>query len=262
MIIVADNLHVVQPAIARALQTFDPQPVRDMVRRCVQAGAQIIDINCGPLGKAPERQMDFLLETVRSVCDLPVLLDTTNPAAMRAGLRAAPKGRAIINGFSLEPAKIEHILPLAVEFETDIIGYLLHPDSRVPLDAEEMMTLAVSVFEQFSSTGLPAQRLIIDPVITPLSWQEGARHNRAVLSVLRHLPDLLGAPVRSIAGLSNLVSGPMPAARKIALEQAFLPMLAAAGLSMVMANVLHTPTMQTARLCNVLLDDQVFAGIP
>jgi hypothetical protein len=43
------------------------------------------------------------------------------------------------------------------------------------------------------------------------------------------------------------------------LEQAFLPMLAAAGLDMVLTNVLHEPTMETARNCAILLGEQVFA---
>jgi 5-methyltetrahydrofolate corrinoid/iron sulfur protein methyltransferase len=73
------------------------------------------------------------------------------------------------------------------------------------------------------------------------------------------LPDLLGAPVRTIAGISNLASGPVPQARKIALEKAFLPMLAAAGLDMALLNVRHAPTVHTAGLCNALLGERVFA---
>jgi 5-methyltetrahydrofolate corrinoid/iron sulfur protein methyltransferase len=48
-------------------------------------------------------------------------------------------------------------------------------------------------------------------------------------------------------------------ARKIALEQTFLPMLAAAGLDMALINVRHTATVETARICTGLLGEQVFA---
>jgi 5-methyltetrahydrofolate corrinoid/iron sulfur protein methyltransferase len=101
--------------------------------------------------------------------------------------------------------------------------------------------------------------LIIDPVIMPLSWQEGTRHNRAVLKVISGLHDLLGAPVRTIAGLSNLATGNVPLSLKIHLEQTFLPMLAAAGLDMVLTNVLHGPTMETAWTCQQLLSDDIFS---
>jgi 5-methyltetrahydrofolate corrinoid/iron sulfur protein methyltransferase len=258
MIIVADNLHVIQPAIARAVENLDPAPVQELARRCIQAGAQALDINSGPLNKMPQERMRFLVESIQAITDLPLILDTTNPIAMAAGLEAC-RGRAAINGFSLEPAKIERMLPLAQQFEADVIGYLLHPNSQVPVAVDEMMAVAVALFDQYTKTGLDPARLIIDPVIAPLSWQEGARHNQAVLKVIAGLGDLLGTPVRTIAGLSNLATGRMPLARKIALEQIFLSMLAAAGLDMVLTNVLHLPTIQTARLCDQLLGDRIFA---
>lgn len=258
MIIIADNLHVMQPAIAQALAALDPEPVRAAVEECLRCGAQGLDLNPGPLRKQPEARMTFLVETVQAMTDLPLLLDTTNAAAMAAGLRAC-RGRAVINGFSLEPAKIERFLPLALQFDADLIGYLLHPDSQVPVDETEMMAIAVDLLKAATDAGLDPRRLIIDPVIAPLSWQDGARHNRAVLEVIDTLPDLLGVSVRTIAGISNLASGAMPTARKIALEQAYLPMLAAAGLDMALTNIHHTATVETAGICSGLLEEGVFA---
>lgn len=258
MLIVADNLHIVRPDIARAVEQMDPTPIEAMVRGCIRSGAQAIDINPGPLSRKAETRMAFVVETVQAVTDLPLLLDTTNTAAMAAGLGVC-RNRAIINGFSMEPAKIEGILPLANRHNADIIGYLLHADSRVPIEQDEMMGLAVALFEVYTDAGLPPERLIIDPVVAPLSWQDGLRHNQAVLALIRSLPDLLGVPIRTIAGVSNLASGSIPVARKVALEQAFVPMLAAAGLDMALMNVDHGPTIETIHLCSNMLGDGVFA---
>ncbi len=258
MHIVADNLHIVNTTIADALQRMDPLPIQTLVRQCEHAGAQAIDINSGPLTRLPEKRFAFLVETVQEITSLPLLLDTTNPLAMEAGL-AVCRRPAIINGFSLEPAKLERILPLAQKYDADIIGYLLDPNSQVPIEEEEMMAVAVAVFEAFCQTGMDPQRLIIDPIVAPLSWQNGILHNRAVLSVLRNLPDLLGVSVRTIAGLSNLASGPAPTSRKITLESAFLPMLATAGLDMAMLNVFHGTTVQVAGVCEALMGAKVFA---
>ena len=53
------------------------------------------------------------------------------------------------------------------------------------------------------------------------------------------LPDLLGAPVRTIAGLSNLDHRRTGSQDPLSLPQkAFLPMLAAAGLDTILMNVL------------------------
>ncbi len=257
MIIVADNLHVINPVVAEALAKMDPVPIRDLVVCCLEAGAQAIDINSGPLTKDPEKYFAFLVETVQAATSLPLLLDTTNPHALEAGLTVCRRP-AIINGFSLEPAKLDKILPLAVQFDVDIIGYLLGPNSEVPIDEEEMMAMAVSLFESYSTTGLGPERLIIDPVIAPLTWENGIRHNQAVLSLVKNLPDLLGVPVRTIAGVSNLASGPAPMARKIEVEQAYLPMLASAGLDMALLNIFHEATVRTAATSSALLEGKIF----
>ena len=131
----------------------------------------------------------------------------------------------IINGFSLEPRKLDGVLPLTKQYDADIIGYVLAEDSRVPMDEDEMMSAAVALFEAYTNAGLPPRKLIIDPVVVPVTWPDGLRHNRGVLTLIRRLPDLLGTTVRTIAGLSNLSSGSGPLGRKIALETAYLPML-------------------------------------
>ncbi|AOY59995.1 dihydropteroate synthase [Desulfococcus multivorans] len=257
MMLVSDNLQITHPDIDRAVRTLDPAPIQDLVRRCVAAGADAIDINSGPLVREPEKKMAFLVAAVRSVTDLPVFLDTTNPKAMEAGLRAA-KGRTVINGFSLEPAKLEYILPLAGKYDVDIIGYLLYPNSHVPGDESERLGVAVTLFEAFQKAGGNPERLIIDPIVAPVMWENGNRQNMAILSVIRTLPDLLGFPVRTVAGLSNLTTGPGPRDRKRRLEAAYLPMLAEAGLTMALMNVLHTETVQTARACEALIGDRIF----
>ena len=256
MIIVADNLNVVNPVVADAIARMDAAPLEDLVLRCRAAGAQAIDINSGPLSKDPAKRFSFLIETVQECTSLPLLLDTTNPVALEAGLHICRRP-PIINGFSLEPKKLAHILPLAAAHDADIIGYLLGPNSQVPIEQEEIMALAVELFEVYTRTGRDPQRLIIDPVIAPLSWDNGIRHNRAVLKVIATLPDLLGVPVRTIAGISNLASGPFPRARKIELERTFLAMLAAAGLDMALLNIFHEPTVRSAELSDGLLGDRI-----
>jgi len=257
MLLIADNLTVTNKAIQSAVAEKDPEPIRELVRNCVAAGAQAIDINPGPLGRNPESTMTFLVDTVQAVTNLPVLIDTPSPRAIEAALRCC-KCKAIINGFSLEPAKREAILPLAKEYHADIIGYLLRPDGHVPADAAERLQIALSVYEAACTAGVARERLIIDPVVVPVTWQNGNVQNRAVLSVIRQLPDLLAFPVRTVAGLSNLTATEAPRGKKLLIESAYICMLAEAGLSMVLMNVLHKETVAAARACRSLLDSSIF----
>ena len=258
MIIVADNLRITLPAIGRAVNRLDPAPIRQMVRSCRDAGAQAIDINSGPLSRSPEEKMTFLVRTVQAAVELPIVLDTANPRAVAAGL-AASRCKAIINGVSLAPKRLERILPMACQYDCDIIGYLLHPNGHVPADASGRMEAAVALFGAMQSAGIPPERIIIDPVVAPLAWQDGNRQNMAVLEVIQTLPDLLGFPVRTIAGLSNLTSAaPDPETRR-RYQGAFLPMLAAAGLSMILLNVLDPAIMRTVDASLRITGGKVFS---
>lgn len=258
MIIVADNIRITNKVIEKAVAEMNPQPVQEMAKRCEALGAEAIDVNSGPLNRDPEKKMSFLVEAVQDASGLPIILDTTNPKALEAGLRAC-KNRAIVNGFSLEPAKLEFILPLAKKYDADIIGYLLYPNSHVPPDAPERFNIAVELFAEYSKAGLNNDRLIIDPIIAPLIWQDGNLQSMEILSVIRTLPDLLGFDVRTIAGLSNLTSGKGDMEKKLLMEKTYVPMLLEAGLCMLLMDVSHEETMQVARACKALLSARVFS---
>ena len=258
MKIVADNLQVTDPHVARAIDDRDVEAIRGNIDRSLAAGADAVDINPGPLTREPEEKMVFLVETVQSMTDKPLLLDTTNPRALAAGLAVA-RNPVIINGFSLETAKLDHILPLAVQYDADIIGYLLDADSRVPTGVDDCLSLAAALFDAFSRSGADPGRLIIDPVVAPLIWANGLQHNRSVLAVIPRLADLFGFAVRTIAGISNLTTGQAEYRRRMRLEQAFIPMLAAAGLDMALINMRHAESIQCLRACHLLMRSEVFA---
>ncbi len=262
MLLVADNLHIINPVIQKALETLDPGPIQEITERCEAAGADAIDINTGPLSRHPEEKMTFMVETVQSVTNLPILIDTANPKAMEAGLKAN-KNISIINGFSLEPQKLEKILPLAKKYKSDIIGYLLYPDSRVPNDASERCTLAIQILQAIQDIGMDESQLIIDPIIVPLSWQNGNQQAKEILTFIHNLPDLFGFQVKTIAGLSNLTSGLTSGhenmKKKLLVERTYLPMLASAGLDMVLFNIFHNQTVESAKACVPLISPRIFS---
>jgi 5-methyltetrahydrofolate corrinoid/iron sulfur protein methyltransferase len=189
------------------------------------------------------------------------LIDTANPVAMRAGLEANRK-IAVINGISLEPQKLDEILPLAVQYDVDVIGYLLDGRSQMPSDQDDRMAIALELFQHCLSAGLRTEQLIIDPVVAPLIWQDGLRRNRDLLQIVRRLPELLDFPVRTVAGLSNLTTGQGPRNLKRRIEQLYLSMLAAAGLSWVLLDIHHHDTVASVRICQTLLNDDIFAWDP
>lgn len=65
----------------------------------------------------------------------------------------------------------------------------------------------MELYNEFQNAGLDKDRLIIDPVVVPVLWENGNIQAMEVMSVIKTLPDLLGFDVRTIAGVSNLTTG-------------------------------------------------------
>jgi 5-methyltetrahydrofolate corrinoid/iron sulfur protein methyltransferase len=258
MILISDNIHIMNPKIAKALEEMDPKPIQDLAFKIEGLGARIIDINPGPLHRDCDKIISFLINSVQEATDLRLCLDTPNPEAIETGLTTC-KDNPIINGFSLEPHKMEKILPLAVESEAEIVGFLLHPDGKVPRSLDERLSLAATLAVEAKKAGLPPERLIIDPIVVPISWEDGTAQARDVLSCIRLLPELLGFSIKTVVGLSNLTSGAGAKTASLLIEEAYLAMLAETGIDMVLLNIFRKRSVVTAHFCDSIMNSRVWS---
>jgi 5-methyltetrahydrofolate corrinoid/iron sulfur protein methyltransferase len=258
MKLIADNLRITIPHIQDALKKENPEPVRTLVLKCLEKKPWAIDINTEPLGKLPRQGMSFFIKAVESVTDLPLVIDTSNPEAMKAGVEIA-SNEIILNGFSLEPRKVSNILPLAKACNSKIVGFLLFPNSNVPKSESERLEVALELFEKAESAGVAKEQVIIDPIVPPLAWEDGIVQARTILKVIQRLPELLGFPVETMGGLSNLTTGAMDKNKKTLLELTYISMLAAAGLDYALIDILNDQTVKVARTAGILSKEQLFS---
>ena len=100
MKLIGENLNIVSKTYGPALKERQVWPIQELVKAQVRAGMDYIDINIGPARKDGDTFMEWVVRTVQEVTDLPLSLDTTNPIAMEAGLKAH-KGKALLNSISL-----------------------------------------------------------------------------------------------------------------------------------------------------------------
>jgi 5-methyltetrahydrofolate corrinoid/iron sulfur protein methyltransferase len=239
MIVVADNLNALNPRVAEALKKLDPKPIQELAIQCTNTRANLIDINPGYLSKSQEDRIVFLIEAVREVSSLDLILDSPNPRILAKGL-AACKGKAILNALTLEERKLKEILPLAIEYQTPLVLLLLNDRSMPATTLEGKIGLAIELRERAITAGLAEELLIFDPLLPHRSWPEAFLQIRALIEMVRLLSSgaLFNSFARTMVGLSNLCSGqsirdPFP------LEETCLNLLAGAGLSHVLANVLR-----------------------
>jgi cobalamin-dependent methionine synthase I len=79
MIIIGENIHVIAQAISTAVTNRDAKVIQDLVKAQAEAGADYIDLNVGPMKKDTEETMQWLVNAVQEVTDLPLSIDTLNP---------------------------------------------------------------------------------------------------------------------------------------------------------------------------------------
>ncbi len=104
-----------------------------------------------------------MVEAVSSAVDVPLCLDSANPAVLAAGLKAAP-GKPLINSVSGEEKRLASVLPLAKERGAAVIGLTIG-DTGIPKTAEERVAVAEQILERAAKIGIPAEDVIIDPLV-------------------------------------------------------------------------------------------------
>lgn len=243
MQLAADNLHALNPVVSEALRALSPEPLQQLVRRCELPGVHFIDINPGYLSTRNEDRMAFMVEAVQAVTQRQLILDSPSPRVLARGL-AVCGSRPILNGLSLETRKIAEILPLAVMHHTRLVLLLMDERSRVPPTMEGRLAIASELRELALGAGLRDEDLLFDPVLPNLAWHDGMEQVREVVRTIRMLSgwSLFPEPVQTMAGLSNLRSGQRSRYR-VGIETSCLTLLAGAGLSVGLVNVLQPELM-------------------
>ena len=224
VVCVGENINIMSKTIGPAIKEKRIDPILEMARHEEKVGIDLLDLNIGPSRKAGEEVMDWLVRQVQAVIKKPCSLDTTNPAAMEAGLKAH-RGKALVNSVSLQPERLEKVLPMAKTYNASVIG-LLWGVEGMPRDANERAALAVDFIYQANNLGIPTEDIWIDPIVSPVSVEINQ-----VLSCLEFQSMLkdIAPEAKSIVGLSNISNG-TPTHLRHYLNRAYLVMLMKHGL--------------------------------
>ncbi len=221
MLVIGEKINGTLKKTAAAIGARDATFIQDLARRQVEAGADYLDVNAGT---APEREPDdliWLIETVQSVVDVPLCLDSANPMALKSGMECV-KRKPIVNSISGEAGRLEGILPLVAEHGCPVIALLLD-DSGIPVDVERRLTIGRRIVERSRQAGVPDENVYVDPLAMALSTKtDGCLMALETMRALR----AEHPAVRFSIGLSNVSFG-LPARSLI--NQAFLAQALAAG---------------------------------
>ncbi|MCL4488134.1 MAG: dihydropteroate synthase [Chloroflexi bacterium] len=246
MYIIGENIHIISPRVKEAIANRDGAFFVDLARKQVQNGAQALDLNVGPQKKAGPEVMSWLVDAVQEAVgtDITLSFDTTNLAAIQAGLAKVPRGKAIINSTSAEAERLQNVPPVAVEYGAKLIGLTMAKEG-IPVSAEARVSLALEkLVPRCEEVGLPLGNLIVDPlVLTVKGCQEYVPQCVEAVRILK----ASGLPVLTNAGLSN-VSNQVPPDLRPLINRTYAVMLMAVGLDMAIADPLDKELKEFIRI--------------
>ncbi|MBI3152212.1 MAG: dihydropteroate synthase [Chloroflexi bacterium] len=233
MYIIGENIHIISEKVKEALAARDREFFMDLAVRQVEAGAKAIDINLGPRKKDWAEVFPWIVETVETVVDVPLSIDTTNVDGMEAALKTIKKAQPILNSTSAEPERLEKIPLLAKKYNARVIALTMKTEG-IPVEADARVNIAVeSLIPRMMEVDLPMENLIIDPLVLTVSGcQQYCPHLIEAVRTLQYAWD--PAPNISV-GLSN-VSNAVPNENRPLINRVYCAMLMGVGLQMMIAN--------------------------
>jgi 5-methyltetrahydrofolate corrinoid/iron sulfur protein methyltransferase len=245
MYIIGENIHIIAGSVKEALKNRDREFFMELAIKQVEAGAKALDLNLGPRKKDWEEVFPWIVETVETVVDVPLSLDSTNIKGIEAGLKKITKAQPIINSTSAEAERLEKVPLLAKEYDTRLIALTLGK-SGIPVGADERVNIALEkLIPRALEIDFPIENLIIDPLVLTVSGCQ--EYCPELIEAVRTLHFAWDPPPKISVGLSN-VSNAVPPEKRPLINRVYCAMLMGVGLEMMIANPFDEELKETIRV--------------
>lgn len=208
-----------------------------------EAGAQILDINVGLPGIDEPEMMHRVVTAVSGAVSLPLQIDSSNPDAIEAGLRAA-HGKCLINSVNASQASMSSILPLAAKYGAAIVALTIG-ENGLPSTAQERVAFAEQILQEAEKFGIARGDVVVDCLTLTVSAQQ--EQVKETLEAVRRIRDEYG--LETVLGVSNISFG-LPQRQLV--TKAFLTQAILSGLTLPIINPNQKEIMDAIDACRVL----------
>jgi 5-methyltetrahydrofolate--homocysteine methyltransferase len=206
--------------LAAALQEGNLDYVRDLAKKQIEAGADILDVNVGMAGTDDVEFLPKIVKMLVDEFDMPLCLDTPNPKALAAALPLV-QGRALVNSVNGEEKSLEAVLPIVKEHNAAVIGLTIG-EGGISNDPEKRLEAARKIIERAAQIGIAIEDIVIDPLVMTVGADSSA--GLVTLTTIELVRKEFGVNVN--LGASNVSFG-LP--ERDVINQAFLALAIGAG---------------------------------
>ncbi|MBE0465947.1 MAG: dihydropteroate synthase [Candidatus Desulforudis sp.] len=244
MLVIGELLNASIKSVREAVLNRDQDFVKDLAVKQVAQGAHYLDVNAATGKEAVQEagDMEWLVQTIQAVVDVPLAIDTTDRAVLEAGLKVH-RGRALLNSVSAEVGRLEPFLELAAAYRCPVIALPIR--EGIPESAAGRLKVCSEILERSVAFGLSRDEIYFDALVLPLSV--GHTNPSVALETIRAVKQMDG---RTVVGLSNVSYG-LP--RRDLLNRSFVLLALQAGLDAAILNPLDGELMATVLAGQALL---------
>ncbi|MEI6621236.1 MAG: methionine synthase [Actinomycetes bacterium] len=237
----ASVLNVGERTNAVGSKAFRDAMVQGRLTDCVEIakaqardGAHLLDLCVDYVGRDGIGDMRALAGLLATSSTLPVVLDSTEPEVIEAGLEMLG-GRCVVNSVNYEDgdgptSRIRRMMPIVTEHGAAVVALTIDEEGQAR-NAEWKIRVGRRLVEDLTSNwGMDVADIFLDTLTFPIATgqEETRRDAIETIEAIRALKSLF-PDVQTILGVSNVSFGLNPAARQV-LNSVFLHECQQAGL--------------------------------
>ncbi len=206
----------------------------EIAREQIRDGSHLLDLCVDYVGRDGVADMQALASRLATASTLPIVIDSTEPAVLEAGLEMLG-GRAVINSVNFEDgdgpeSRFRRIMPLVREHGAAVVALTIDEEGQART-AEWKVRVAERLIESLTGEwGMDEGDILVDTLTFPIATgqEETRRDGIETIEAIRELK-ARHPRVQTVLGLSNVSFGLNPAARQV-LNSVFLHECSEAGL--------------------------------
>ena len=248
--VIGERINTSRKLVQAAVAERNAGYIVEDVKKQQETGANFIDVNAGARIGHEKEDMRWLLDTIQSACEIPLALDSPDPAILEMAFSMVEK-TPMVNSISLEKERFEAMMPFLSGKDCKIIA-LCMDDSGMPDSSEDIQGRARKLIEELNKIDIPTANIYVDPLVQPISTDssKGVMVLDAIRSIKAEFPK-----AHITGGLSNISYG-LPQRHMI--NRTFVALMMNAGMDSAIIDPLDKKIMAAIRTADMLLGHDQF----
>ncbi|MFB3887123.1 MAG: dihydropteroate synthase [Thermodesulfobacteriota bacterium] len=252
MQLIGESINGTIQKVGEAIRNRNDLFLRELARTQYQSGAHLLDVNAGVAEGNEVEDLPWLIGVVQKEVPIPLMLDSANPEALKAGLAVYRHSEPpILNSISGEKRKWEALFPVLVEKKCKVVVLLLD-DKGIPKTIGERLQIADRLYQRLAAANIPPDFIYFDILVLSVGVEPETA--LVTLETIKQIRSTFPAS-HTICGVSNVSMG-LPGRRLI--NRTFLAMAIYAGLDTLLIDVRDEALLSSIYASRVLVNQDPY----